>query len=186
MTPKNIRKTKKGYNIQKTIYGQKIDYGTYPTLQEAQKQITLLKKHNWIKNKSLGYTDEEIFIKYTIRQDDEGNYIIINKKGKTYGSYKSKKFAKIVKHILAFHQDIDINEIEEKAIKEFYKYIRYNKLLGKYQVIYNARVVLTTNTLLEALEERDLYVKYDADEELMCENIDTIYKYTEGELPPIP
>ena len=82
MIPKNIIKTKKGYNIQKTIYGQKIDYGTYPTLQEATKQIQKLKQHKWLKNKSLGYTDEEIFVKYTIRQDDEGNYIIIDKNGK--------------------------------------------------------------------------------------------------------
>lgn len=56
--PKYIRKRGKGYLIQKSINGQTIHFGTYPTLTEASYARMILEDNNWDKNilKNLRFT----------------------------------------------------------------------------------------------------------------------------------
>lgn len=181
----NIKKVNNKYVIEKTIYGQIINYGSYDTKEDALKQKRLLRKYGWIKNKSTGYDKNEHFPRYCIREDNHGKYIVKNRQtGKTFGSYKSKKYAGIIKRILPFYgNDINIEIIEKKAAKEFYKYISYNTIQGYYKFTYNNTTIVTSRLLTEVLEERDLYLKYGMDEELMCETTE-IYKYDDDKLPP--
>jgi hypothetical protein len=183
----NIKKINGKYVIEKRRYGQTINYGTFNTKEEALEQKKLLMKYNWIKNKSTGYDKEEHFPRYCIRQDHHGKYLVKNREnGKTYGSYKSKKYANIIRRILPFYRDdVKIELIEQIAIKEFYKYITYDHLEGYYRFRYENMTIMTNKSLTTLLEERDLYIKSGADEELMCE-ITEIYRYKEDKLPPFP
>ncbi|MDO5826024.1 MAG: hypothetical protein Q4Q22_06560 [Methanosphaera sp.] len=183
----NIRKANGKYVIEKTRYGQRINYGTYDTPEDALKQKELLMKYNWIKNKSTGYDKKEHFPRYCVRENGQGKYIVKNKKnGKTFGSYKSRKYAGIIKKILPFYRDnVNIKRIEQQATNEFYRYITYDKLKGYYKFRHKNMVVETSKSLTYLLEERDLYLKYGADEELMC-NATQIYRYDEDKLPPFP
>lgn len=180
----NIYKYLDNYKITKTIYSRVIDYGNFNTYNEALNQKKLLQKHKWIKSKSTHYDKENIFPKYLLKKDEENNYIIINKNtGKTYGSYKSKRYAKIIKRILPFYKEnINIKKIEKQALKEFYKYIHYNKFKNKFHIIYKDTTIGTYNTLLEALTERDLLIKFE--NELYFENPNTCYTYDKKRLPP--
>ena len=72
---------------------------------------------------------------------------------------------------------INIRLIEKIAHKEFYKYISYNKRKDVYHVIYGGFVRSTHKKLINALYERDLIIKYDGDEELMCEDSTIIHDY---------
>lgn len=181
----NIKKVNDKYIIEKTIYGQLINYGTYDTKEDALKQKKVLIKYGWIKNKSTGYDKKEHFPRYCIRQNSQGKYIVKNRQtGKTFGSYKSKKYAGIIKRILPFYRnDINIELIEKKAAKEFYKYITYDALDGYYKFRYNNTTIVTAKQLTHVLAERDIYLKYGADEELMCETTE-IYRYEDDKLPP--
>ena len=181
----NIKKIKGKYVIQKTIYGQSINYGTFDTKEEALKQKQLLIKYNWIKNKSTGYKKEEHFPRYCIRQNNQDKYIIKNRKtGHTYGAYKSKKYANIIKKILPFYTDnIKIERIEQQALEEFYRYISYDSRVGYYRFRYNNITIITSKSLTVILEERDLYLKCGGDEEAMCD-ITERYIYQEKNLPP--
>lgn len=181
----NIKKVNDKYIIEKTIYGQLINYGTYDTKEDALKQKKVLIKYGWIKNKTTGYDKKEHFPRYCIRQNSQGKYIVKNRQtGKTFGSYKSKKYAGIIKRILPFYRnDINIELIEKKAAKEFYKYITYDALDGYYKFRYNNTTIMTAKQLTHVLAERDIYLKYGADEELMCETTE-IYRYEDDKLPP--
>lgn len=181
----NIKKVNDKYIIEKTIYGQLINYGTYDTKEDALKQKKVLIKYGWIKNKTTGYDKKEHFPRYCIRQNSQGKYIVKNRQtGKTFGSYKSKKYAGIIKRILPFYRnDINIELIEKKAAKEFYKYITYDALDGYYKFRYNNTTIVTAKQLTHVLAERDIYLKYGADEELMCETTE-IYRYEDDKLPP--
>lgn len=185
---RNIYKKNKKYLIKKVIYGQNIDYGEYDTLNEALEQRNLLIKYNWIKNKSTKYPKREHFERYCVEENNQNKYIVKNRKdGKCYGAYKSKKYAKIIKKILTYQiEDIKIKEIEKKATNEFYKNITYNKLSGLYQITYKGITRASDKSLTFILSERDLILKYEGDEELMCENVNNIYEYGEDELPPFP
>lgn len=185
----NIYKKRNRYYIQKTIYNQKIEYGSFSRLDDAIKQRDKLIKYDWIKCKTTGYPKREHFPKYHIRKDEEEKYIIINKKrgGMIYGSYKSYKYAKLVKKILPYYTTkVDIKLIEKQAVKEFYKYISYNNINNRYYIYYKGYVLGTYANLVTALQERDLIVKYDGNEELMCEDPTSIYTYDKSKLPPFP
>lgn len=181
----NIKKVNGKYIIEKTIYGQIINYGTYDTKEDALKQKRLLIKYGWIKNKSTGYDKREHFPRYCVREDNHGKYIVKNRQtGKTFGSYKSKKYAGIIKKILPFYRNnINIEVIEKKASKEFYKYISYDEIHGYYTFRYENTTIVTSTLLRHVLEERDIYLKYGADDELMCETTE-IYRYDDDKLPP--
>ena len=84
-----------------------------------------------------------------------------------------------------YQENIELKMIEQQAQKEFYKYIHYNKLQNRYHIIYKATTLATYKSLKEALIERDLIVKYDGDEELMCE-AEINYEYYKQNLPPFP
>lgn len=182
----HIHKVNDKFKIERTIYKQKIDYGTFNTKEEALEKKRLLIKYNWIKNKSTGYRKEDHFERYCIEENEQEEYLVKNRRnGKTYGAYKSRKYAKIIKNILPFYEnEIDIELVEQEAIKEFYKYISYNELNGRYRVSYHGITYISTKNLIEALSERDLIIKFEGDDELMSEYSNVIYTYTEEELPP--
>jgi len=184
----HIHKVNDKFKIERTIYKQHIDYGTFDTKEEALAKKELLIKYNWIKNKSTGYKPEEHFKRYCIEENEQEEYIVKNRKdGKTYGAYKSRKYATIVKKIITFYEkEIKIEEIEKEAIKEFYKHISYNDLNGRYCVKYNRTTYITTTDIIEALTERDLIIKFEGNEDLMSEYSTAIYEYTREELPPFP
>lgn len=184
----HIHKVNDKFKIERTIYKQHIDYGTFDTKEEALEQKKLLIKYNWIKNKSTGYKPEEHFKRYCVEKNEQEKYIVKNRKdGKTYGAYKSKKYATIIKRIITFYEKkINIEEIEKTAIKEFYKHINYDELNGRYCVNYNRTTYISTTDIIEALTERDLLIKFEGDEDLMSEYSTEIYKYTREELPPFP
>ena len=182
----NIYKTSTGYIIRKTFYSKRIYYGKYDTYEEALKQRKILEENNWIKNRKTNYKINDEFPQYHL-EEKNGIYHIINQKsGKNYGNYKNLKYAKIIKKILPFYQEnIELKIIEQQAQKEFYKYIHYNKLQNRYHIIYKATTLATYKSLKEALIERDLIVKYDGDEELMCE-AEINYEDYKHDLPPLP
>lgn len=184
----HIHKVNDKYKIERTIYKQHIDYGTFDTQEEALTKKELLTRYNWIKNKSTGYEREKHFKRYCIEENEQGKYIVKNRKdGKTYGAYESRKYAKIIKKILPFYEkEIKIEEVEREAIKEFYKYISYDKLNGRYLIKYKNITYLSTRDIIEALSERDLIVKFEGNEDLMSEYSTQIYEYTPEELPPFP
>lgn len=184
---KNIKKVNGKYIIEKRLYGQNINYGEFSKREDAIKQKELLIRYGWIKNKSTGYGKQEHFQRFCIRKNDQQKYIVKNRNtGKTYGAYKSKKYAEIIKKILPFYtKEIKIELIEKYARKEFYKYISYDNLMGYYRFKYHGTVIMTGKSLTNILEERDLYLKSGGDEELMCD-ITRIYRYKEELLPPFP
>lgn len=184
MKYKNIYKQNNRYIIKKTIYSKTITYGSFDRLDEAIKHRNRLRKNNWYKNATTGYPKSQRFPQYQIKKIECG-YLVINKKnGRTFGTYKNCKYAEIIRKILPFYEDdLNISMIEKTAHKEFYKHITHHKMLGRYQVIYEGVVRSTHKSLVEALHERDLIVKYDGDEELMCEDPTVIHDYNKEELP---
>ncbi len=182
----NIYLINNEYHVIKRIYDQRIDYGGYDTLEKALEQKNRLKIYNWIKCQTTGYSKEDSFYKYVIRDDLEDRHVIINKDtGTTYGSYENYKFASIIKKILPYYGDnVDIKKIEKQAHDEFYKHITQNKLNKRYYVSYNGYVRATFKKLTDALSERDIITKYNGDEDLMCEDPTVVYDYTKEELPP--
>lgn len=187
MKYKNIYKIQDRYHIKKTIYKKTIHYGTFKDLESALNHRNNLIKHNWKKCKTTGYPPSIQFPKYCIRKVNDG-YLVINKKdGNTYGSYKNYRYATIIKKILPFYEeDINIDLIEELALKDFYNKISYNKRKDRYHVTHAGLIRSTHRRLTDALYERDLIVKYDGDEELMCEDSTKVYDYEKEELPPFP
>lgn len=183
----NIKHINNRYYIIKTVYNREICYGSYKYLEDALTQREKLKKHSWKKNKTTGYPEKECFPKYQIRNIDE-NYLIINcKNGRIYGEYKCKIYAKLIKKILPFYSDeVNINKIENIALKEFYKYIMFDKIKNRYIVVYKGIYYYTTSNIIDALKERDIILKHDGDFELMCEDPTVVYDYTKEELPPYP
>ncbi|MCD7781324.1 MAG: hypothetical protein LUG89_01290, partial [Methanosphaera sp.] len=178
MSHTNIYKQNGKYVIIKVIYNKRITYGAYYTLDEAIKQRNKLRIYKWIKCRTTGYSKEESFPKYVVREDFKKNrYIVTNKEtGKTFGAYNNQHYASIIKNILPYHQDdIDINHVERIAHKVFYKHISLNKRTNRYHVEYKSYVRGTYTNLVDALYERDIIVKYNGDEELMCEDTTTIY-----------
>ena len=141
-------------------------------------------KNRWHKNATTGYPKGQRFPKYQIKETDCG-YLVLNRKtGKSFGTYKSYKYATIIKKILPFYEnEIDIELIEKVAHKEYFRYITKNKMTGRYHIIYKGFIRSTHRDLKEALYERDLIVKYDGDEELMCEDPTLIYDYGKDEIP---
>lgn len=184
MKYKNIYKSNGRYIIKKTIYSKTIVYGNFERLEDAIEHRNKLAKNNWYKNATTGYPKRQRFPKYHVKKIECG-YLVINKKnGRTFGTYKNCKYAEIIKKILPFHEDdLNISLVEKIAHKEFYKHVSYHKMLGRYHVIYEGIVRSTHKSLPEALQERDLIIKYDGDEELMCEDPTLIYDYTKEELP---
>lgn len=184
MRYKNIYKQNGKYIIKKNIYGKSIVYGNFDNLDSAIKQRNILRKNKWYKNSTTNYPKEEHFPKYQVKETECGFLVINRKNGRCFGTYKSYKYATILRKILPFYMDdIDIRQIENVAHKEFYKHITYNKITGRYHVIYRGIVRTTHKDLREALYERDLIVKYDGDEELMCEDPTLIYDYEDEKLP---
>lgn len=184
MLYRNIYKQNGKYVIKKNIYGKSIVYGKFNDIDLAIQKRNILMKNKWHKNATTGYPKSQHFPKYQIKES-ECSYLVLNKKtGRTFGTYKSCKYATIIKKILPFYEDdINIREIERIAHKEFYKHISYNKMTGRYHVIYKGVVRTTHKNLRDALSERDLIVKYDGDEELMCEDPTIVYDYENEELP---
>lgn len=184
MSYRNIYKQNGRYIIKKNIYGKTIVYGSFDTVELALEQRNLLMKNKWYKNATTKYPKNQHFPKYQIKENECG-YLVLNRKtGRTFGTYKNCKYAKLIKKILPFYgDDIDIREVERTAHKEFYKYISYNKMTGRYHVIYRGVVRTTHKSIRDALSERDLIVKYDCDEELMCEDPTIIHDYSYEELP---
>ena len=182
----NIYKTPTGYIIRKTFYSKRIYYGKFKTYDKALKQKKILKENNWIKNMKTNYKTNESFPNYILEEKNKKYSIINEKTREKYGSYKNLKYAQIIKKILPYYQNkVEIKKIEKQAQKEFYRYIHYNKLQNRYHIIYKATTIATYRTLVEALIERDLIVKYEGDEELMCEaEID--YDSYKKDLPPFP
>ncbi len=186
MKYKNIYKINNKYHIIKNIYNQKINYGTYSNKKDAIKQRKILRNNEWIKSEKTGYPPSDEFIKYNIIQRDDKYYISNNKNKKEYGSYENYEYTKIINKILPFYENhVNIKEIEKQARREFYKYIHYNKLNNRYQVTYKGHILGTYKNIIDALNERDIIVKYDADEELMCE-YPIINIYDEKTIPLYP
>ncbi len=184
MNYKNIYKQNGKYVIKKNIYCKSITYGTFDNLTEAIEQRNILMKNKWHKNATTNYPKQERFPKYQIKKTECG-YLVLNKKtGRTFGTYKNYEYANIIKKILPFYGNkINIRLIEKIAHKEFYKYISYNKRKDVYHVIYGGFVRSTHKKLINALYERDLIIKYDCDEELMCEDSTIIHDYKKEDLP---
>ncbi len=184
MSYRNIYRQNGRYLIKKNIYGKTIVYGSFDNIESAVEQRNLLIKNKWYKNATTGYPKNQHFPKYQIKENECG-YLVLNKKtGRTFGTYTNCKYAKLIKKILPFYEnDINIRDIERRAHKEFYKYISYNQMTGRYHVIYKGIVRTTHKSIRAALSERDLIVKYDCDEELMCEDPTIIYDYTDEKLP---
>ena len=184
MNYKNIYRQNGKYVIKKNIYCKSICYGTFDNLTEAVEQRNILMKNKWHKNATTNYPKEERFPKYQIKKTECG-YLVLNKKsGRTFGTYKNYEYANLIKKILPFYgKEIDIRHIEKIAHKEFYKYITYNKMNGRYHIIYEGFVRSTHKRLEDALYERDLIIKYDGDEELMCEDPTIIHNYKKDKLP---
>ncbi|RAP51756.1 MAG: hypothetical protein BZ138_04510 [Methanosphaera sp. rholeuAM270] len=181
---KNIYKINDRYVVKKTIYAKSIVYGNFYRLDDATAHRDKLAKNGWYKNATTGYPRNQRFPSYHVKEVDYGYLVINRKNGRTFGAYKSYKYAQLIKKILPFYEnDINISQIEKVAHKEFYKYISYHKRSGRYHVIYKAVVRSTHKNLIDALYERDLVVKYDGDEELMCEDPTIVYDYSEEELP---
>lgn len=184
MNYKNIYKQNGKYVIKKNIYCKSINYGSFDTLTEAIEQRNILMKNKWHKNATTNYPKQQRFPKYQVKKTECG-YLVLNKKtGRTFGTYKNYEYANIIKKILPFYgNEIDIRQIEKIAHKEFYRYISYNKINGRYHVIYEGFIRSTHKRLEDALYERDLIIKYDGDEELMCEDPTIIHDYTKDKLP---
>lgn len=184
MDYKNIYKQNGKYVIKKNIYCKSIYYGKFDNLTEAIEQRNILIKNKWHKNATTNYPKEKRFPKYQIKKTECG-YLVLNKKtGRTFGTYKNYEYANIIKKILPFYgNEINIRQIEKIAHKEFYRYISYNKMKGRYHVIYKGFIRSTHKRLDDALYERDLIIKYDGDEELMCEDPTIIHDYESYNLP---
>ncbi len=184
MNYKNIYKQNGKYVIKKNIYQKSIIYGVFDNLESAIEQRNILIKNKWHKNATTGYPKDKHFPKYQVKKTECG-FLVLNKKtGQSFGTYKNHEYAKIIKKILPFYADkINIRFIEKIAHKEFYKYISYNNMTGRYHVIYKGFVRSTYKKLEDALYERDLIVKYDGDEELMCEDPTIIHDYKSEKLP---
>jgi hypothetical protein len=184
MNHKNIYKQNGKYIIKKNIYCKSIYYGTFDNLTDAIEQRNILIKNNWHKNATTNYPKEQRFPKYQVKKTECG-YLVLNKKtGRTFGTYKNYEYANIIKKILPFYgNEIDIRQIEKVAHKEFYKYISYNEMNGRYHIIYKGFVRSTHRLLEDALNERDLIIKYNGDEELMCEDPTIIHDYKKEKLP---
>lgn len=184
MKYKNIYKQNNRYIIKKTKYQKTIVYGNFYRLEDAIKQRNLLIKHKWLKNASTNYPKSQRFPKYHVKKVEYGYLVINRKNGRTFGTYKNHQYAKLIKKILPFYEDdLNISQVEKIAHNEFYKYIHHNQMLGRYQVIYKGFVRSTHKSLSYALQERDLIVKYDGDEELMCEDPTIKNNYSKEELP---
>ncbi|WP_323736547.1 hypothetical protein PXD04_00835 [Methanosphaera sp. ISO3-F5] len=184
MIYRNIYKTNNRYIIKKSIYNKTIVYGSFDRLSDAIEHRDKLARNNWYKNATTGYPLNQRFPQYYVKEIECG-YLVINKKnGRTFGTYKNCKYARIIKKILPFYEDdLNISQVEKIAHKEFYKYITYHKMLGRYHVVYEGVVRSTHKNLVDALYERDLIVKYNGNEELMCEDPTTIHDYSNEELP---
>ena len=184
MNYKNIYKQNGKYVIKKNIYCKSIYYGTFDNLTEAIEQRNILIKNKWHKNATTNYPKEQRFPKYQVKKTECG-YLVLNRKtGRTFGTYKNREYANIIKKILPFYgNEINIRQIEKIAHKEFYKYISYNKMKGRYHIIYKGFIRSTHKRLEDALHERDLIIKYDGDEELMCEDPTIIHDYKNEILP---
>lgn len=179
---KNIHKINNKYHIIKNIYNQRISYGKYTNKKEAQKQRNLLEKNNWIKSEKTGYNKKESFTQYKIIQKQKQYYITSNKT--TYGPYQDKKYAQTIQKILPYYKKPNIKHVEKIATKEYYKHITYNKTNKRYYVNIKEKTYTSSKKLEDILYERDLLLKYQQDEELMCENMDTIEQ--QEEIPPFP
>lgn len=184
---KNIQKTSTNkYMITKIKYHHLINYGTYNTLNEAITQAINLEENDWIKNKQTGYNKKEEFPKYNIEEINNEYYIYNCKKtSKRYGPYFNYKYTRIIRKILPYHEkNPDIKQAEFQAQKEFYKYIHYEKEYKTYKVIINMKTVARHKNLVNALQERDIYLLADDyDEETMCNIIPPNY---DEPLPPTP
>ena len=180
---KNIHKINNKYHIIKNIYNQRINYGKYTNKKEAQKQRNLLEENNWIKSEKTGYNKKESFTQYKIIQKQKQYYITSPNKT-TYGPYQDEKYAQIIQKILPYHKKPNIKQIEKKATKEYYKHITYNKTNKRYYLNIKNKTYASSKKLKNILHERDLLLKYNTDEELMCENTNTIQQ--QEEIPPFP
>ncbi|MBE6493924.1 MAG: hypothetical protein E7Z84_04870 [Methanosphaera stadtmanae] len=190
----NIHKTYNGkYLIEKTVYGNKINYGIYETIYDAKKQVKILEDNDWIKSKKTGYDKKESFKKYKIIHNMEDKYTIVNFENTIeYGTYNNKKYAEIIVKILPFYEDkINLKIVQDYACKEFYKYITPEKT-GRYRIRMNNINTSRCRTIRDALVERDLLLKCkdlsedDDLDELLC-NIDTVDNSEyEGKLPIPP
>lgn len=182
---KNIQKLNEKYTIIKTVYGYRINYGTYTTKKEAMEQKQLLKQNKWIKNSKTRYPTKQQFPTYKIRKQNSQYTIYDTKTKKRYGSYDNKQYATLITQILPYHdKKPDIVQAQLQAQKEYYKYIKYEKKTKKYKIIINRKTVSRQNTLQYALQERDLILqRKDNEEETLC-HLKT-YPYNEPH-PPKP
>lgn len=172
------------YVIRKNIYCKEITYGTFDNLAKAIEQRNLLIRNKWHKNATTGYPKKQHFPKYEVKKTENG-YLVLNKKiGKAFGTYENYEYAVLIKKILPFYgNNIDIENVEKIAHKEFYKHIFYNKRICRYHVIYKGIVRSTYKRLEDALYERDLIKKSDNDE-ISYEDPTIIHDYESEKLPP--
>ena len=182
-----------GYRIEKTIYGNKIIYGIYKTIDEVKEQIKVLEDNDWIKSAITGYSKDDSFNQYEVISLTNGKYSVIDSSNNNeYGVYNNKKYAKIIAEILPYYENnINLKKVQEYATKEFYKYITFEKS-GRYRIRVSNINTSRCKTIKDALEERDLLLKYknsindEYDEELLC-NLSTLENNEyEGSLPLPP
>ncbi|MCI5867424.1 MAG: hypothetical protein SOZ23_03400 [Methanosphaera sp.] len=180
---KNIYKINGKYHIIKSIYKQKINYGIYDNLDDAIKQRTILILNQWIKSEESGYAKSEQFPIYEIYEHENGYYLKNNENNKSFGSFKDLTYTKIIQKILPYYQEVpDIKTIKKQAINEFYRHITYNRTTKRYQISYNEHIYATSTDIIETLQERDMIIKYDADEDMMCE-YNPPNKYDKDKIP---
>lgn len=167
---KNIYKINGKYHIIKSIYKQKINYGSYDDIDDAIKQRDKLRENNWIKSEKCGYSTDEAFPIYEIYEDANGYYLMCDKNNESYGFFRDLTYTRIIQKILPYYQDkVDIKTIKKQATDEFYRHITYNRKTKRYQISYNERIYATSTDIIETLQERDIIIKYGADEDMMCE-----------------
>ena len=191
---KNIHKTYNGkYLVEKTLYGNKINYGIYETVNDAKKQVKKLEENDWIKSDKTGYDKKKSFEKYKIIHDINDKYTVVNLENTIeYGTYNNKKYAELLVKILPYYEDnINLKLVQDYASKEFYKYISLEKT-GRYRIRVNNINTSRCRTIRDALEERDLLLRCkdltedDDIDELLC-NMDTgSNNEYEGKLPIPP
>ena len=180
---RNIQQINNKYHIIKVLFGIRINYGTYKTLKEAEKQKIILEKNNWIKNKKTGYI-LDAFPKYTLEKQ-ENNYLIKEiGSTKTYGFYENMKYAQLIQEILPYYdKNVNIEQVEEYARKKYYQYINQDKK-GRWRLTIKKRTICRERKLEHILQERDIHLETEeSDEEALC-NTDT-YHYDEPH-PPLP